>query len=57
MNMVTKKAHTTAIEADSVAVNTPLKMPPKMMPMVASPHNASTQILRASFRGITRPLG
>ena len=55
--MVTKKAQTTAIEADSVAVKTPLMMPPRMMTMVIKPHMASRQIFSASDIGITRPLG
>ncbi len=57
MNMVTKNAHSTAIDADSLAVNTPLRMPPRMMTMVIRPHIASTVIFRACFSGITSPFG
>ena len=57
MNMVTKNAQTTAIEADSLAVNTPERMPPKMMTMVIRPHMASAQIFSACFIGMTSPLG
>ena len=55
--MVTENAQSTATAADSVAVNTPLKMPPRMMKMVIKPHSASTTIFKASFIGIARPLG
>ena len=57
MNMVTKNAHTTAMEADSLAVNTPDKMPPRMITMVIIPHSASPQIFSACFSGMTSPLG
>ena len=57
MNMVTKKAHSTAMDADSLAVKTPLRMPPRMMTMVIRPHSASTQIFSAWRSGITSPLG
>ncbi len=57
MNMVTKKAQTTATAADSVAVNTPERMPPRMITMVIRPHSASTQIFSAWRSGTTSPLG
>jgi len=47
----------TATEALSLAVNTPLRMPPRMMPIVARPHSASTVIFSACLSGITSPLG
>ncbi|MNG05025.1 hypothetical protein D3C84_881960 [compost metagenome] len=57
MHMVTKNAHTTAMAADSVAVKTPERMPPRMMNKVIMPHMASRQIFNACLRGITSPLG
>jgi hypothetical protein len=40
-----------------LAVNTPERMPPRMMTMVIRPHSASTQIFSACFSGMTSPLG
>jgi hypothetical protein len=51
MNIVTKKAQSTAMEALSLAVNTPERMPPRMMTMVIRPHSASTQIFSACAAG------
>ena len=55
--MVTPKAHSTAMLALSLAVNTPERMPPRMITMVIRPHSASTQIFSACFSGMTSPLG
>ena len=52
MNMVTKNAHTQATAPASIAVNTPSRMPPRMMASVISPHIASMVIFTAS-RGET----
>ncbi len=57
MNMVTKNAHSTAIAADSVAVNTPDKMPPRMITIAIMPHRASPAIFNALRSGITSPFG
>ncbi|MCY1178485.1 hypothetical protein D9M73_188350 [compost metagenome] len=57
MNMVTKNDHTTATAADSVAVNTPDRIPPRMMTMAIRPHSASPAIFSAWRSGITSPLG
>src|SRR3989304_10260397 len=42
--MVTRKAYTQATAADSVAVNTPDRIPPMMIAIVPRPHRASTAI-------------
>jgi len=57
MNIVTKKAQSTAIDADSLAVNTPERMPPRMMTIVTTPHIASAQIFSAWRSGIRSPFG
>ncbi len=57
MNMVTKNDQITAIEALSLAVNTPDRMPPRMMTMVPRPHSASAASLSACRSGTTSPRG
>ena len=57
MNMVTKKAQRQAMEADSVAVKMPERMPPRMITTVNSPHSASRTIRNASLKGIASPFG
>ena len=55
--MVTKNAHRQATAADSVAVNIPDKIPPRIITTVISPHRASSMIFSACLNGILSPFG
>ena len=45
---VTNKAHATAIDADSVAVNAPDKIPPKIMTTTKRPGNAAKKAIKTT---------
>src|SRR6185436_4425505 len=55
--MVQKSAYTHATAPDSMAVNTPERMPPRMMTMVIRPQTASSAIHSAFLRGTTSLAG
>ncbi len=57
MNIVTKKAQMQATAPASIAVNTPPRMPPRMIANVTSPQKASIAILTASRNGTVSPRG
>src|ERR1700738_366114 len=57
MNIVTRKAHRQATAPASIAVNTPPRMPPRMMTSVINPQIASMVIFTASRAGTGLPCG